>query len=209
MATICPTITADNRIDYQLQLKQALSLSKRIHIDCSDGTLAARKLISLNQLVWPRDSQVDIHLMSLKPKINMLNLLVEKPQLIILHAEADVDFSLFANQLHKSAIRFGLALLEATKVQVIKDKLPYLDHLLIFSGNLGYQGGSIANLDLLDKALYLKQNKPNIEIGWDGGINYSNIVEIAKSGIDILNVGGFIQRSVNPKLAYAKLELLV
>ena len=43
-------------------------------------------------------------------------------------------------------------------------------------------------------------------IGWDGGINADNVVELVRAGVEVLNVGGFIQHSSDPGAAYAKLE---
>ena len=57
-------------------------------------------------------------------------------------------------------------------------------------------------MKLLDKVDQIRKLKPTIEIGWDGGINDTNAYELAKNGIDVLNVGGFIQKSDDPEGAY-------
>ncbi len=70
--------------------------------------------------------------------------------------------------LHDAGIEVGIALLPTTVVDTIVPALDMIDHVLIFSGNLGFQGGQ-ANLALLSKAQKLRSLKPSLEIGWDGG----------------------------------------
>jgi pentose-5-phosphate-3-epimerase len=77
---------------------------------------------------------------------------------------------------------------------------------LIFSGNLGYQGGSVADMQLLEKVDLLKKHKPNLEIGWDGGVNDQNVAELVLADVDVLNVGGFLQTSANPVATYHALS---
>jgi ribulose-phosphate 3-epimerase len=124
------------------------------------------------------------------------------------HAEADGDFFGFANRMHRHGIEVGLALLPQTGVESIRPALRELDHVLIFSGNLGYQGGSKADFRLLKKVVTLRALKPSLEIGWDGGVNDQNVGDLVRAGVDVLNVGGFIQHAPNAAQAFAKLESL-
>jgi pentose-5-phosphate-3-epimerase len=78
------------------------------------------------------------------------------------------------------------------------------DHVLVFSGNLGHHGGE-ADLGLLDKVRSIREHHPEVEIGWDGGINDQNAKQLIDAGVDVLNVGGFIQKADNPKAAYDKI----
>jgi ribulose-phosphate 3-epimerase len=52
----------------------------------------------------------------------------------------------------------------------------------------------------------LKQYKPDLEVGWDGGINDQNVAELINGGVDVLNVGGYIQRAEDPARAFAALQ---
>lgn len=206
MPDICPTITVETRDDYERQLNVAKLIAGRIHIDLADGTMTARQLLSLIDMSWPKELKVDLHIMSNTPGAVMASINLKcKPQLVIIHAEAEGNFVNLASRLKRHDIRVGVALLQATGPEIIKPALDLVDHVLIFSGNLGYQGGSTANMDLLSKAQTLKAWKPELEIGWDGGVSDANIKLIADGGVDIINVGGYIQSSNDPKEAYAKL----
>ncbi|HVC35935.1 MAG TPA: hypothetical protein VNE40_00610 [Candidatus Dormibacteraeota bacterium] len=206
MAIICPTVTASDAHDFRTQMEQVEPLSRRIHIDLSDGLFAPRKLVDLHKIWWSPRHQADLHLMYRRPLQHIEWLVIQRPSLVIVHAEAEGDFRQLATALAKHQIKVGVALLPPTPVQKITAALNLIDHLLIFSGNLGYQGGSRADLNLLAKAHALKSLKPDIELGWDGGVNDQNVHQLTIEGIDVINAGGYISRSANPADAYAKLK---
>lgn len=202
--SVCPTVTAATAKTYQRQLELAASLSQHIHIDIADGILTPNKLIAPNRVWWPENIRADIHVMHKHPMEHMETLIALQPRLIILHAEAKGDFGLFAQTAHDHGIGIGVALLQTTPVSAIKQAIELLDHVLIFSGSLGKFGGK-ANTALLTKVRAIRKLKPEIEIGWDGGINDTNTAILAQSGVDVLNVGGYIHKSKDPWAAYDKL----
>lgn len=202
---ICPTITAANPEEYRQQMERVEPFAGRLHVDLSDGKFAPRRLVNFDQVWWRGDRSIDLHLMYQWPTIHRDVLLALAPRLIVIHAESEGNFAGFADILHHHGIEVGVALLAKTPVSVIQPALDFIDHVLIFSGNLGHQGGSKADLKLLEKAQELKQLKPALEVGWDGGVNDKNIAQIASAGVEVINVGGFIQKDDDPASAYAKL----
>ena len=205
MTTICPTITAEEPHGYRAQVERIEPFAVRWHIDVADGDLAPHKLVELDKLWWPGNVQVDLHVMYRFPMQHLELFIVQHPRLIIIHAEAEGNFSEWSSALHRHGIEVGVALLPDTPVSLIAPAIDLIDHVLVFSGNLGYQGGSHADLELLSKVAELKELKPTLEIGWDGGVNDENAVQLAAGGIDVLNVGGFIHNSHNPQAAYKQL----
>lgn len=208
MAEVCPTILAGEPHEFREQIERVALFARRIQIDLMDGIFAPTKSVELEKVWWPQTIKADIHLMYQKPD-EQLGLLVKLlPHMVIIHAEADVDHMHFAAELHRHGIKAGLAVLKETPIEWVDRLLPSFDHLLIFSGDLGRFGGN-ADLTLLSKAKYTAEHYADLEIGWDGGINDENIVTLARGGVDVLNVGGAIQKSSNPEEAYATLESLV
>ena len=202
MTTICPTITAQEPHGYRTQVERIEPFAVRWHIDVADGEMAPRKLIDLDKLWCPGNVQVDLHVMYKDPAEHLELFIVQHPRLIIIQAEAEGDFDHWAATLHRHGIEVGVSLLPTTPVSLIADALDKIDHVLIFSGNLGYQGGSQADLQLLDKAAELRALKPTLEIGWDGGVTDENAAHIAAAGVDVLNVGSFIHQAHNPQATY-------
>jgi ribulose-phosphate 3-epimerase len=126
------------------------------------------------------------------------------PQLVIVHAEADGNFIEFAERMHHHGVEVGVALKAETPASLIEPAIDYIDHVLVFSGNLGHFGGQ-ADMVLLDKVKELSDMKPTMEIGWDGGINDQNARVLSMGGVDVLNVGGFIQHATDAQAAYTTL----
>lgn len=203
---ICPTITATTPEEYNSQINNVRPFAQRIHLDLAKYPFSPRNLLDVSYVSWPADLIVDIHLMINSPYSELKQLINLRPHLVILHAEASGNFVKIADMLHSYGIQVGVALLGRTAPAILEDVLALIDHVLIFSGNLGYQGGSMANLKLLYKVVWLRQRKPELEIGWDGGINDVNAKRLVNSGINVLNVGGFIQKSGNPQRAYATIK---
>jgi ribulose-phosphate 3-epimerase len=203
-ATICPTVTAENPHVYREQIERVSNFALRIHIDLSDGSLAPNTLIDLDKVWWPGGVRADLHVMLANPFDHVELYRVLGPQLVIVHAEAKGDFAAFADVMHGHGIETGIALLPDTDVEAIVPGLDIIDHVMIFSGKLGYFGGE-ADLGLLQKVKRLRELKPTLEIGWDGGINDKNAHELVLGGVDVLNVGGFIHRSQAPEKAFDSL----
>lgn len=205
MAVVCPAILAENTGQYHQQMEKIAAFAERIQIDLTDGDFAKNQTVKPQDAWWPVGIKADFHLMYRRPERAVDTILEHKPNLIIIHAEGEGNFLALAEKLHSLKIKVGVALLARTPVNTIFSALKYIDHVLIFSGNLGEYGGR-ANLDLLSKAQALRQHKQDLEIGWDGGINDRNISQLAFGGIDVFNVGGFIQNADNPEKAYRGLE---
>jgi ribulose-phosphate 3-epimerase len=208
MAIICPTITSENTHQYREQMERVAPFVKRIHVDFMDGKFAPTKSPGLLQAWWPEKIQVDLHIMHQNPENELDEIVGLKPQLVIVHAEAGGNFVTIARRLHEADIKTGIALLADTSVDVIKPGLEHTDHVLIFSGDLGHFGGKV-DVRLLDKVRKVRELKPDVEIGWDGGINDTNVKQLVEAGVDVLNVGGYIQRAENPKERFEILSRLI
>ncbi|MEI7682811.1 MAG: hypothetical protein WCJ24_00735 [Candidatus Saccharibacteria bacterium] len=204
MSVVVPAILAKDLATYKTQIRRVEKFAERIHIDLTDQLFAISPTIKLGEVFWPKKLKADLHLMYKTPTRYMREIVRLMPNLVIVHAEADGDFLTFAQILGKLKIKVGVALLPETPASAIKPALQYIDHVMIFSGHLGKFGGE-ADLDLLVKAQALKHIKPELEIGWDGGVNDRNVHLLKAAGVDVLNVGGFIHESKKPATAYARL----
>ena len=198
---ICPTVLAADEVEYATQISRIGGFSKRIQIDLMDGQFAQPASIALDKIWWPHHIQADIHLMYQNPMDYLDQLISLKPHTVIVHVEAMFHHMHFAAELHKADIKAGLAVLPDTPVRNIEQILNSFDHLLLFSGNLGHFGGK-ADLSLLSKVQEAKEHNPDLEFGWDGGVNIENALALAKGGINVLNVGGAIQKADDPQKAY-------
>jgi ribulose-phosphate 3-epimerase len=207
MAVICPTITATSNTLYKHQMNEVARFAERIHIDLADGVFAPTKLVDPKDAWWPVGMTADVHLMYETARPFLSDLIELNPHMIILHAESVGNFYELAKEIRSHGVKVGVALLADTPVSKILPAIDDIDHVLIFSGDLGYFGGH-ANLTHLQKISEIKRHNASVEIGWDGGINEKNIRKLVLGGVDVLNVGGAIHLSKSPLKAYNELKAL-
>lgn len=189
--------------EYSESIQRVAQFADRIHLDFADGIFAPTKLLPIEDAWWPIGLIVDFHVMYKKPLEHLEEIIHHSPHLVIVHAEAD-GIEEFLTELDGLGIKRGVALLKETPVSVIEKYTENLEHVLIFSGDLGHYGGSV-DFELLDKVKQVKAIDPVIEIGWDGGVNLETATKLAESGVDVLNVGGAIQKASDPEKEYDKL----
>ena len=209
MAIIVPTITAQEPHAFRAQIERVQNFALRIHIDFMDGTFTPNKSIPLNQMFKPVDSNVDLHLMTIEPYKYLQEIIELNPNLVIIPTESKDSIQEFVKEVNDSGIKCGVSIMPGVEVDSISQFLDIVQHVTIFSGNLGYQGGSVADLSLLNKVEEILRCNPAIEIGWDGGINDANTAQIAQRGVDVLNVGGYIQSAPDAGVAYNTLDALL
>ena len=138
--TIAPTILTDDTNRYKALIEAYHPFAKRVQIDISDGTLAGSATVPGSSVWWPKDWTVDIHLMSAQPSTHLPTLLKLSPSLVILHSEAGEDLVPIIGALQKDGIKTGIAIMKATYPGVIRQLIEAVDHVMIFSGDLGKNG---------------------------------------------------------------------
>ncbi len=203
MAIIAPCITALTLDDYAQQLAKIEAFAQRLHIDLADGDFAPVSLVPPQNVHWPKTATADIHVMYQQPLSILETLISLHAQTLILQIEAD-DVMVCLQNLTQLGVRRGLSLLPDTPAEALKPFLEFVDHVLIFSGDLGHFGGKV-NTAHLSKVAEIKSWRSELEIGWDGGVNADNARQLMQGGVDVLNSGGFIQKSDDPQRAYQQL----
>lgn len=204
MATIVPTITTADLNEFNANLENFKTFTKRVQVDMSDGTFTPTQMVPLSDMTLPSDLKIDLHMMTAKPSQYLPLILEKKPSMVIMHAEVNDDLAGMIQQLRTAGIRIGIALLKGTFPRRIQSLINNADHAMIFAGNLGAQGGIIDMLQI-EKIPLIKGIKPDIEIGWDGGANLSNVRALAHAGVDIINVGSAISKAADRAAMYESL----
>ena len=204
MSVIAPSITVETADQYKVVVEKLQPFAQRVHIDVSDGEFAPTFLLAENQLWWPKEWQIDIHVMVARPSEHLPTLIAMKPNLIVFHAEVKEDRATLVNQVKAAGIKAGIALLRPTVPSTVANVITLVDHVMIFSGNLGKYGGT-ASLMQLEKIRLIKAINPNVEIGWDGGVSLENAYTLTQGGVDVLNTGSAISNAPDPAAAYQAL----
>jgi len=137
MPQIAPSITAYSPDEYRDQMETAAKFAHRVHIDLMDDEFTKKPNISAKDAWWPVGTKADFHLMYKQPGRAVELILEHKPNMIIVHAESSGRFIELADRLHQLSVLVGVALLPQTSVETIAPALEHIDHVLVFSGDLG------------------------------------------------------------------------
>lgn len=189
MSQIAPAITVETEEDFKAAIERIKPFATRVHVDISDGQFSPVFMLDISKMWWPNEWTVDIHAMVAQPMEYVDRLIALKPNLITFHAETGINLLPIMERIKKHGIKAGIALLKPTVPNTVKDFIMAADHVLVFSGNLGYYGGT-ASLMQLEKVRLIKNMNPDVEIGWDGGVNVDNAFTLTQGGVDVLNTGG-------------------
>jgi ribulose-phosphate 3-epimerase len=202
--TIVPTVLAGDKQSFRDQIERYNSFTRRIQIDVTDGIFAPQTTLDITNVWWPKTWETDLHFMAAKPSNDLDTILKLQPSLCILHAEADEDLLPIFAKLKEHEIKVGVALMKQTYPGRVKEYIEAADHALVFAGEIGKQG-SQADMMQTEKISLIRNMKPEIEIGWDGGANLNNVRALAHSDLDIINVGSALSKAENPAGVYQAL----
>ena len=207
MASIAPTINATSPEDYARRINNVKGFVRRLHVDVGDGVFTGVKTVGLSQVYDIDGIPLDLHLMMAHPESQMEDIISLQPQLVIVHYEADFDRDAFFKELRSMGIKVGLAINVETTVEQVKSCLAFLDHLLVFTGKLGHNGGEF-RADCLEKIAEARAINPELEIAVDGGLNQETSRLAVEAGANLLDVGSFIHDADDPEIAYIALEAI-
>jgi RpiB/LacA/LacB family sugar-phosphate isomerase len=215
---ILPTLLTNNPNVFRELTQNYHTFTDRIHFDFLDSSLpSTTSTLSLKSLTTLTGFNFDVHLMTNRPEKYYDDIVNINPNLVIFHLTNDTPITEEAKTNLQNIvtmlklghnIKVGLAIEKSTSLINIKTLLKSLDHVMLFSGHLGHYGGE-ADLNLLQKIPQLKKINPFLTIGWDGGVNASNITNIAKSNVNTINVGSAISRAPDSSKSYFDLLNLI
>lgn len=207
MPAVAPTINATDPADYARRINNVKGVAKRLHIDVGDGVFTDVKTVGLSQVYDIDGVPFDLHLMMMHPESQFENICALRPQLVITHFEAPFDHEAFFKELREVDIKVGLAMNVETTVEQVRGLLPAIDHLVVFTGRLGHNGGEFRS-DCLDKIAQARDINPRLEIAVDGGLNQETARQAIEAGADVLDVGSFIHDADDPEIAYVAVEAI-
>lgn len=202
--SIVPTVLSDNKQGYREQIEKINVFTRRAQIDVTDGIFAPATTLDITNIWWPKNWETDLHLMVSRPSDCLDTILKLNPSLCILHAEVEENLLPIFSTLKEAGIKTGLALLPSTYPGNVESYIKAVDHVLIFASQLGVQGGH-PDLMQMEKIPLVRKIKPELEIGWDGGANISNVRALAHADLDVINVGSAISKAQDPAEAFQEL----
>ncbi|MBK8467355.1 MAG: ribulose-phosphate 3-epimerase [Chloracidobacterium sp.] len=182
-----------------------------LHVDVMDGHFVPNITIGLPVVKSIRkatDMTIDAHLMIEEPGRYAVEFVTAGADMVSVHVEADVHLQRTLTAIKNAGAKAGIAINPATPIECLTEALPYADFVLLMSVNPGF-GGQKFIPTMLDKLRRLKEMIDArgllTEIEIDGGIDASNISEIAAAGANIVVAGSAVFSQGDPAAAVTKL----
>tara|TARA_B100001778_G_C18478331_1_gene579112 strand:+ start:182 stop:844 length:663 start_codon:yes stop_codon:yes gene_type:complete len=177
-----------------------------IHVDVMDGHFVPNITIGPEVVKRLRPFTMktfDVHLM-ISPVDQYIKPFSEAgADIITFHPEATNDINNTISLIKKYKKKVGISLKPKSNIDLIKKILDKIDLVLIMSVEPGF-GGQKFMPEVLDKVKSLKKiisdNKLNIDIEIDGGINFQNSKLVKNAGANILVSGSTIFKENNGNL---------
>lgn len=205
----------ENAIKNLYELETALI--DYFHIDVMDGKFVkyntTEKMIEYSEYISSISSlPLDIHLMVEDVEQYIKSFSVFEPNLITFHIEARKNkeeiFELI-KLVKESNSRVGLAIKPNTRIEEIYNYLPYIHSVLIMTVEPGLGGQelipeTIEKISRMKK--YLEQEKLEVDIQADGGINLQNIDLLKQAGVSNVVVGNALMKTKDKKDMINKLK---
>ncbi|MFC2122165.1 ribulose-phosphate 3-epimerase [Bacteroidota bacterium] len=206
---VVPAILTEDPQVLETMVRQVETFTTYAQIDIMDG-----QFVPSRSITWEYIAPLAIkfaweaHLMTLYPEEQLEGFKKAGAQKFIFHYEATPTPQKVITLARDLDFKVGLAINPDTPVSAIHQLAGHVDSVLLLSVDPGFYGSPYIP-EVLDKVAELRQLYPNLEIGMDGGIKESNIVEIAKSGVDTICVGSAIFLQPHPGESFRHLQSLV
>lgn len=205
---IVPAILANDAASLQKLVRQAESFADFVQIDIMDGEFVPSRSVFYQDIaVLKPKFKWEAHLMVHHPENYLQGFKQAGAQKIVFHFEAKTEPEKTIGAIRRLGMQVGLAVNPQTSIPDFAPLVKQVDSLLFLAVNPGFYGAEFIPA-VLDKIKACRESYPEMEIGIDGGIKESNIIAIARTGVNDICIGSAIFNRPSPAAAYRSLAIL-
>ncbi len=205
---VVPAVLTEDPKALEKMLRQAQTFTDYVQIDIMDGKFVPSRSVNAEEVRAVKTKiKWEVHLMVVKPERQLENFLNAGATRAIFHYEATSVHEQVITMAQKLGMEVGMAVNPETPIAKIIPLTGMLDSVLFLSVNPGFYGARFIP-EVLTKIRDLRQVRPKLEIGIDGGIKENNIAQIAKTGVNYICVGSAVFLQPQPGEAYRRLLAL-
>ena len=188
------------------------SEAEYIHFDVMDGDFVPNLTFGPQFISNLRDHTkkvFDVHLMINRVGKFLDDYINAGSDIITFHLEVEENLSELVSKIKGKNIKVGIAIKPNTPWEEIKSLLHSIDQVIVMTVEPGFGGQSFMDSQI-DKikniSNYVKDQKLNVDIEIDGGVNYETGKTCIDAGANILVAGSFLFKQENLLTATNKLN---
>ncbi len=207
MIKIAPSILSADFGCLNEEIATVEPFSDLITVDVMDGIFVPNITVGMGVVRDLKTSlPIECHLMIVEPWKYVEQFLDAGADIVSVHFEATGEKTAQTLQMiREKGGRSSLAIKPATSIDEILPFLPLMDFCVVMSVEPGFGGQSFLP-SALPKIRKLREQKPELEIIVDGGINSETAPQAIKAGADILVSGSYIFKAEDRGAAIASLR---
>ncbi len=183
-----------------------------VHVDVMDGHFVPNITIGLpvvKAVARATRLVIDTHLMISEPGRYAADFVAAGAQMVSVHVEIDPHLHRTLCSIKEKGAQAGIAINPATPLGALDESLQFADFILLMSVNPGFGGqkfipSSLEKLRGLRRMIEARGLATRIEI--DGGIDRTNIGEVAGAGAEIIVAGSAVFGGDDPTQAVRDLR---
>jgi ribulose-phosphate 3-epimerase len=183
-----------------------------VHVDVMDGHFVPNITVGLpvvKHVAGATRLTIDTHLMISEPGRYAAQFVEAGAQMVSVHVEADQHLHRTLMSIREKGAQAGIAINPATPLSALEEAVQFADFILLMSVNPGFGGQkfiptSLDKVRRLRRMIETRGLSTRIEI--DGGVDRSNIAEIAAAGAEIIVAGSAIFNESDPAQAVRELR---
>lgn len=197
---ICPSVLSFDLTNLITTVPQMESGGAAlVHLDVMDGQFVPPISFgdALARSLRPHTGlPFEAHLMIVEPERQFAAFAEAGCFRIIFHLEATRHAHRLVDEIHRLGLEAGVAINPATPVSALEELLPDLDLALVMTIDPGW-GGQKLLPRTLDKVRHVREQRPDLPIQVDGGIDPTTIRSAWEAGATHFVVGSYLLRALD------------
>jgi ribulose-phosphate 3-epimerase len=207
MNIVLPAILEHDVQSIQQRVDAVAGIASEIHLDIMDGEFVPNTTVNdplvLEQVDW-KGLKVSLHLMIKHPELYIRRWAFDQVSSMIVHREAVNNMSHVIELVHEQGKLFGVAINPHTPSYDITDYIEQLDLVMVMGVQPGFSAQGF-NADVLDKIRFIHEQRPDLPIAVDGGVNLQTKADIVAAGATMLCANSYLFKAPDLQEAYQRL----